>query len=119
MKTSVLIPVVAGVLIALLLAPKKANAEFLSGNDLLQRQSSSDSLDRVNAMGYVMGVFDVYVRVTFCSPSMVTVGQVNDMIRNYLSNNPAIRHRSAESLINDALKQVWPCKNQNKGGGPI
>jgi MFS-type transporter involved in bile tolerance (Atg22 family) len=119
MKTSVLVPVVAGILIALLLAPKKADAEFFSGNDLLQRQFSSDTAERISAMGYVMGVFDVYVRVTFCAPNTVTAGQLNDMIKNYLTNNPAIRHRSAESIISDALKQAWPCKSQSKGGGPI
>lgn len=119
MKTSVLIPIVAGILIALLLAPKKADAEFLSGNDLLQRQSSSDTVERISAMGYVMGVFDVYLNVTFCAPNTVTAGQVNDMVKNYLSNNPAIRHRTAESIINEAFKQVWPCKRSNGNGGQI
>jgi hypothetical protein len=38
------------------------------------------------------------------------------MIRNYLENMPAIRHKTAESIINDALKKVWPCPQRGGRG---
>jgi hypothetical protein len=102
-------------LISFLLCPIIANAEFFTGNDLLTRMNGS-TLDQMQALGFVQGVFDVYVDVTICPPSNVTAGQLNDMIKNYLTNIPAHRHLTAESLINQALKSVWPCKQQPAPG---
>jgi len=116
MKQSVLIPIICGLLLALLLAPSQSKAEFFTGNQLLQLQNSESTMDKIQALGFVQGVFDVYLGVTICPPHNVTAGQVNDMVRNFLNNSPAVRHHTAESLINHALKGAWPCKKQNKGG---
>jgi hypothetical protein len=105
-------------LIAMLLfVPAMAQAEFFSGNDLLNKMNG-DAYERMQAIGFVQGVFDVYVSVTFCPPSNVTAGQIRDMIKNYLTNSPATRHKTAESLINEALKGVWPCQN-NRGNNRL
>ena len=101
-------------LVALLIIPAMARAEFFTGNDLL-RLMNGNTMDQVQAIGFVQGVFDVYVAVTICPPSQVTAGQINDMIKNYLTNSPAVRHKTAESIINDALKQVWPCASRGRG----
>lgn len=103
---------------ALLFVPAMAHAEFFSGNDLLAKLQG-DVYDKVQSIGYVQGVFDVYVHVTFCPPNGgrdITAGQIQDMVRNYLTNHPAIRHKTAESLINDMFKQVWPCANRSGRG---
>ena len=47
-------------------------------------------------------------------PSTVTVGQVHDMVRNYIRNTPAERHLPADVLISKAFGVAFPCK---KGGG--
>ena len=99
---------------SLLFVPCMANAEFMSGNNLYSKMNG-DFGDKMLALGFIQGVYDVYVSVTFCSPNNVTVGQVSDMVRSYFDNNPSIRHKTAESLINQALKQAWPCAN-NRGG---
>ena len=117
MKRSILIPIIGGIFIAFLLSPGKAKAEFFSGNTLLQKLSSSDAFDRVHGLGFILGVYDVYVGITICAPENITAGQLKDMIQNYLTNNPAIRHYTAESLINRALQQVWPCKQQQNNNG--
>jgi hypothetical protein len=93
---------------ALLFIPAMAQAEFFTGNQLLSRLNG-DSLDRVQAIGYIQGVSDAYVRIVFCPPDNVTAGQLSDMIRNYLTNSPASRHRTADALIAEAFAQVWPC----------
>jgi hypothetical protein len=98
----------------LLFVPCMAHAEFMTGNNL-HAKINGDFGDKMLALGFIQGVFDVYVNVTICSPSNITVGQVSDMVRSYLDNNPSTRHKTAESLINQALKQVWPCAN-NRGG---
>jgi hypothetical protein len=103
-------------LAGLLFVPCIASAEFMSGNNL-HGKMNGDFGDKMLALGFIQGVFDVYVSVTFCSPNSVTVGQVSDMVRSYLDNNPSIRHKTAESLVNQALKQAWPCSSQNNRGG--
>lgn len=92
-----------------------AHAEFKSGNDLLSDLNATDYFSRGVALGYVMGAFDVGQGFLHCPPSHVTAGQVQDMIRNYLTNTPAERHLSADSLINKVLKSVWPCKATGRG----
>lgn len=107
------------ILASLLFVPVMAHAEFFSGNDLLSKMQG-DVYDRIQAIGYVQGVFDVYVHVSICPPNGgrdITAGQIRDMIQNYLTNSPAIRHKTAESIIHDAMKQVWPCSN--RGGNRL
>lgn len=104
-------------LIALLMIPSLSRAEFFTGNDLLRLLNGNIS-DQIQALGYVQGVFDVYLHVTICPPGgggSITAGQIQDMIKNYLTNVPAVRHKTAESIINDALKQAWPCANRGRG----
>ena len=91
-----------------------AQAEFETGNTLLSKLDSTSIVDRMFGTGFVVGVFDVYQHVEICTNNApVTVGQVTDMARNYLANNPALRHYTAESLIVEAFKQVWPCAQRN------
>ena len=96
---------------SLLFVPCMASAEFMTGNNLHSKMNG-DFGDKMLALGFIQGVFDVYVSVTFCSPDNITAGQVSDMVKKYLDNNPSTRHKTAESLINEALKQVWPCANR-------
>jgi hypothetical protein len=102
----------------LLFVPAMAQAEFWSGNDLHNRLSSSDSGDRIHAMGYIMGVFDAGVNAVFCPPNQtgITAGQIRDMTFAYLSQNPSIRHRTADVIIFDMFKQVWPCTQRGGRG---
>jgi len=101
-------------LVALLMVPALARAEFWTGNKLYERLTSPETTERIQAMGYVMGVFDVYVNVTFCpgDQTNITVGQIRDMASAWLAANPAQRNKSAESLVNEAFKQAWPCRNR-------
>ena len=101
-------------LAALLMLPALARAEFWTGNRLYERLTSAETTDRVQAMGYVMGVYDVYVNVTFCpgDQTSITVGQIRDMATAWLAANPVQRNKTAESLLNEVFKQAWPCRNR-------
>lgn len=101
------------ILCGLLLVPTIASAEFFTGNDLL-RDMKSDAMDQMHALGYVLGVVDVHTRNTICLPDGVKAGQVQDVVKKFLEENPTIRHYSGDSLIQYRLEQVWPCK---KGKG--
>lgn len=105
-------------LVAFLFVPSMASAEFWTGNNLYDRLTSSDVIERVQALGYVMGVYDVYVHVTFCpnNQNSITAGQIRDMAAGWLSSNAATRNRNAEAILNDMFKQAWPCRNRNSKG---
>ena len=91
------------------LVPTVANAEFLSGNGLLSDMQGS-TVEKAIALGYVMGVSDTLTNATVCPPSNVTAGQVQDIIKNHLEANPAIRHYTADSIVRNKLEEVWPCR---------
>ena len=86
------------------MVPAMAYAEFWTGNNLYQRMTSSDMTDRIQAMGYVMGVYDVGVHAMFCpqDESGITVGQITDMAKNWLAANAHRRHESAEKLVRES-----------------
>lgn len=102
-------------ILALALICGNAQAEFYTGNDLLQRIDSESHGEKMLALGYVIGVFDVGQSVLHCSPSNVTAGQVRDMAASYLRSFPAKRNKTAESLINEVLAAAWPCPKKGIG----
>ena len=106
-------------LVCLLFVPAMAHAEFWTGNNLYDRLTSSEAGERIQALGYVMGVYDVAVHVLFCPPgseTSITAGQIRDMTFNWLGNNPHRRNESAEKLVIEAYRQAWPCRNRNSRG---
>ncbi len=97
------------ILAGLLVVPTMASAEFMSGNNLF-RDMNGDVLDKMLALGYVMGVADTITNATVCPPDNITAGQVQDIIKRHLETNPAIRHYTADSIIKNKLEEVWPCR---------
>jgi len=96
---------------ALLALP--AQAQMFSGNKMLdilkKAEVSSNHVDWGMGHGYVAGVYDSNIGVNFCSPGSMTLGQLTDMTKNYLENNPAVRHLPAESIIVYFMSKTWPC----------
>jgi hypothetical protein len=105
-------------LIAMLMIPAMARAEFETGNTLYTKMQDQSGGERMYVMGYVVGVFDAHQHINHCLPANVnvTIGQVTDIAKMYLQNNPAIRHRTADVLLRDAFRNIWPCANRNSGG---
>ena len=95
----------------LLFLPLTAKADFWTGNDLYNKLSSSEVIERVNAIGYVVGIYDAGVNSVFCPKTEqgITAGQIRDMVHNWLSYNPQRRHEPAERLVFQIYKQNWPC----------
>ena len=101
-----------------------AQASFKSGNDLLSDCGQKDSLHLGECLGYVTGVADsidgpmkysaqlkkgVIVRPRACLRDGVTAGQVRDVVVNWLEENPQLRDMSANSAVEFALSQAFPC----------
>lgn len=97
-----------------LVASFSAQAEFYSGNDIHRMFSSGNSSDRLFAMGFVAGVVDVYQDVGICVPNNVTLGQVNDIFKQWLIFNPEKRHFTAQELVREAISMVYPCQNKGR-----
>ena len=106
-------------LVALLMVPAIARAEFWSGNDLYAKLGSAEVTDRIQGLGYVMGIYDAQVHVIFCPPTEqgINAGQVKDMVYQYLNVYPGQRHRQAYALVSETFRAVWPCQNKNPGRG--
>lgn len=105
-------------LLALALSATAAHAEFWDGNKLHHRLNSEESMDRMMALGYIAGVSDTMTSINHCPAKNVTLGQMRDIVKNYVENLPAIRHRTADTLVLDALKIAFPCPaNSNNRNG--
>lgn len=93
-----------------------ANAEFLSGNQLLGYIKSSEVVQRAAADGYVMGVHDLGRGVIHCSPTTVSLTQLRDMTAQLLEASPSIRHQSADHLVALMMAETWPCPKKAPQG---
>lgn len=103
-------------IIGLLLIPAVAQAEFMDGNILLHKQRSSSVVENMVALGYVQGVFDATQQITHCAPNSILAGQVNDLVKQYLEHNPALRNKTADVLLSDLFRKTWPCVNRQRPG---
>lgn len=95
-----------------------AEGEFLSGKELkvgLEGWKSSDSEEVVRdavAFGYVIGVHDALSGALVCSGEDVTQGMVIDAVLKYMRANPKSLDNSADTVVVEALKRIWPCKGE-------
>lgn len=102
---------------ALMFVPMMAHAEFMNGNILLEKLRSASAVENMVALGYVQGVFDTTQHAIHCAPTSIIAGQINDLARQYLEQNPTIRNRTADMILSDLFKKTWPCANRNPGRG--
>lgn len=102
-------------ILALALTTPLAHAEFRTGNKLLDEMTGESTYSKGVALGYIMGVTDSGGGTNHCPPATVTAGQLQDMVKNTLSDVPAIRHMPADAIVYYVLNKAWPCAK--KGGG--
>jgi len=96
------------IIFTLLMAATAAKAEFMTGNELLGKMNGNHT-EQMMAIGYVTGVHDALRNVTHCSPLNITVGQINEMVKNHLERNPEFRHKSADAHVSYVLNKAWAC----------
>jgi hypothetical protein len=97
-----------------------AAAGFYDGNELHEMLNSPDALHRARGMAYIAGSFDALDGLdrvaggrsnnfTFCQPENMTLGQLNDIVRQFLHANPTKRSQEAYRLVLAALVTAFPC----------
>jgi hypothetical protein len=65
-------------------------------------------------VGFVTGVSDTLYGTTVCGPENVSVQQMVDVVKLYLTNHPERRHLAARDLAANALTEAFPCSNQSR-----
>lgn len=90
-----------------------AHAEFYTGNDLYNKLTSDNAIERMVGLGFVVGVSDTVQGVTHCAPDNITAGQIRDMVRQHLEATPSVRHYAAEVQVRYVLNRAWPCPKKN------
>jgi hypothetical protein len=106
-------------LFVLMMFAECSYAGFKNGNTLAEWMVEYEKSDNDNSKdpfmvalydGYVTGVADTLYDISWCSPGNITIGQVLKIVSKYLNNNPQNLHSSAYSLVEQALKEAFPCK---------
>lgn len=112
----------AAAYLVLLLAATPVHADFHYGNNLLKdwrayqkyEQGSREEVTclRTNYyLGYVAGTLDSLGGIEFELPRGVSQGQLCTIVGEYLDANPGEWHLPATTLINRALKNMFPKKD--------
>jgi hypothetical protein len=88
-----------------------------TGNDLDQVCAATSVANRVICQEFILGVLRgidaeavwASTKPPSCVPEGVTIGQSVDVVLQYLSRNPEIRHLSGPYLILSAMHKAFPC----------
>ena len=95
-----------------------AKAEFMDGNMLYYRLTSSDVGDKLLGIGYVMGVTDTLMTIKVCPPANMiakqAVKQAVDMVVQFLERNPKDRTNTADVIVGHVLSTAWPCEPSSR-----
>ena len=99
-----------------------AEGAFESAGALLKYMTGTEIAERLRgwysgyAFGYVIGIADAQDGMRnpdtgFCFdlPADVNKGQVFQLVREHLEKHPESRRETAESLVQQALDQAFPC----------
>jgi len=96
-------------------APAHATV-YESGNHLLRdlRDVNGTGFGPIYALGYIVGAADAYGGSALCIPGSVTKGQLNDVVQQFLEQEPGIRDMPADVLVLIALSKHWACPKEQK-----
>lgn len=104
-----------------------AHSAFLSGQDLLNYCNSDSPADEMFCLGYIGGIYDEHtdsVEMEFmlkeisedtdskfksCDTGNRTLGQIQDVIVNFIEINPKYRDWTAPSLITKGIDEWLDC----------
>jgi hypothetical protein len=105
---------VGAAVVMVMSASTGAKADFRSGNELYTECAAAGESQGFCG-GYIAAIADVGSKVPvadvmICPSAKVTVGQVVDIVKQYLAVHPERRRFSASSLVANALADEFPCR---------
>ena len=95
-------------LLMLLPVTGSAQLQFQTGNQLKETCDAQDPASSMYCMGYISGVNDSN-SFKICMPARGTQGQMKEIVKKFLSENPQSLHSDADTLVFRALQQAFPC----------
>ena len=104
-------------LAALALAPVNAHAEG-SVNYWLKKCDARGDCEKAisgNAQYIAASVDNLLPRKRVCLPSKASDKEVYDGIMNFLSRHPERRDENMTVVLDDAVRDLWPCPSQPSG----
>ncbi len=105
------------VVVAALAAPAQGT-QYITGNELQRDCNGSSQLVQGICLGYIQGTVDVLEGVrsegnrTQCVPTGTELGQVKDVVLDFLTRHPVDRDQSAAKLVAAAVVEAWGCKGR-------
>ena len=105
-------------IIGALLAAPPAEARVVTddGNELLEVCTRDDYFSQGYCLGYIRALSDGMDMILamdnkqVCYGDNVTIGQIRDVVIDYVKCNPAKRNKNAMVLVSWALAEAWPCQ---------
>jgi len=104
------------------------SASAMTGNELLALVTSSDMDKKFQGIRYIEGYRDAVITSKYfeeelakemkrapnlhthaCIPQGVKNGQILDVVKLHLQNNPSFRHEDAAAQVHLSLITAWPC----------
>lgn len=109
----------AGIILAAFPSQSHA-AEMYTGNTMLKACTSdfggANDPSELAEAAYDAGICAGFIAAgarsngSTCLPNGVTQEQIKDIFVRYMTNNPAIRHRSGKLILALALSDAFPCR---------
>jgi hypothetical protein len=110
-------PILIACSLLALLFVKNSESAYLPAGELAKRllsatnhQSPRETLENIEAVGYVLGAIDAMNGRQFCVPRVVTRDEVIQVVAAYLREHVQPEAIEASFLIKDALRDKYPCK---------
>ena len=115
---------IAGIVLAAVMAVSVASAaqaaqgvDFEDGNDLYAKCNSPyATMNWFMCLGYVECISDALGSgssingYTACMPAGASAGQAMDVVKQFLTAHPELRHFIAAGLVASALANAFPCQ---------
>lgn len=108
--------ILAGCFVASAFPANARETAIDDGNEIISVCGDQTYFSSGYCLGYIRGVShgaDMYFaskNTNICYPNNVTVGQLRDVVVDYIRRNPAKRTESAMLLVARASIEAWPCR---------
>lgn len=81
---------------------------FWTGNGFLEVMRDESNPMRLIPLGYIVGIDDALNNIHWEHSDKVTPRQLVDIVKNYLEENPGVRHEPIYILVLNAFSEEFP-----------